>query len=300
MATASGSYVCDNSTLARFMSWAQAISSAFSTLGWTQTADTGQVNWGAIASVPSSTYVYEVWKANDALASSMPIYVKIEYGFSSTVPQIRVTVGTSSNGSGTITGQVISSAPWLVTNSPSNGGATTYPCYFSGHAGEFRMLMWSNYSPGNLDRGTLLVIERSKDQTGADSGDYVTAIVVPQSNANGMFQQSFTASAVATRNTGIVAPAITNIGTTLSTAFSSIAPLPVLPLLGQVGLPLLGMMTGTANDMGPSNTPVTVTSMYGGSHNYLVYAGGSDNSVSLGIGQRSWTPATMVALMRYE
>lgn len=300
MTTASGNYVCDNSTLANFKSWAQAISGAFSTLGWTQTSDTGQVNWGSISSVPSSAYVYEVWKAADALAASMPIYVKIEYGVSSTTPQIRVTVGTGSNGSGTINGQVISSAPWQVTNGPSNGGSTTYPCFFSGSAGEFRMMMWSNYSPASGDRGTMLVIERSKDQTGANSNEYVTVLLLPQSNAGGAYQQSFTASAVALRNTGIVAPAIPSLNTTRSTAFSSVAALPVLPLLGKVGQPMLGVMSACTYDVGTSNTAVTVASLYGGSHNYLVYGGGADASISSALGQRSFSAGLMSALMRYE
>src|SRR6266478_9217496 len=127
MATSTGNSVNDNSSLANFKSWAQAISNAISGFGWVQTGDTGQVNWGSIASVPSSTYVYEIWKANDAAAATLPIYLKIEYGFSATVPRIRMTVGTSSNGSGTITGGVVSSAPWQISILDTNQGGATFP-----------------------------------------------------------------------------------------------------------------------------------------------------------------------------
>jgi hypothetical protein len=78
MATSQQFLVCDSSTLANFKSWAQAISGWFATAGWSQAADTGQVNWSTIVSVPGSgAYVYEVWQPNDGLTT---FYAKIEYG----------------------------------------------------------------------------------------------------------------------------------------------------------------------------------------------------------------------------
>ena len=78
MSTQQSFLVCDSSTLANFKSWAQTISAFFTTATWTQSADTGQVNWSTIASVPGSgAFVYEIWEPNDGLTT---FYVKVEYG----------------------------------------------------------------------------------------------------------------------------------------------------------------------------------------------------------------------------
>lgn len=94
MAASQSFLACDNSTLTNFKAWGQAISNALSTSTWTQTSDTGQVNWSSIASVPGSgAYVYEIWQPNDGLTA---FYLKAEYGnFSGTnMPSIRVSIGT--------------------------------------------------------------------------------------------------------------------------------------------------------------------------------------------------------------
>ena len=75
MATATSSVVCDNSSLANFQAWVAAIWSAFGTFGWAQTADTGQ-SANPPAAVPSSAYVYQIFKAADAAATATPILRK--------------------------------------------------------------------------------------------------------------------------------------------------------------------------------------------------------------------------------
>ena len=170
MATATSNKVCDNSSLANFKSWAQTVGAALAAFGWVQTADTGQVNWGTIAAVPAG-YVYEVWKANGPLAAAMPIYLKIEYGSSGTQVNMRFTAGTGSNGAGTINGVVCSNTPWQVTNNWANQGATTFPCYFSGDADEFRMWMWGSPS-GTPTIATFFAVELSKDASGNKTDAY--------------------------------------------------------------------------------------------------------------------------------
>jgi hypothetical protein len=295
MATATGNYVCDNSTLANFKSWAQAISNAFSTFGWTQTTDTGQVNWGTIASVPASTYVYEVWKAADALAATMPIYVKMEYGFSTSSPRLRVTVGTSSDGAGNITGQVISSAPWqLNALSVNQGAATTFPCFFSGSSGEFRMVMW-NHPASSPGTGIIFVIERSKDATGANTNEYVTALYGTQGNSGLAAQQTFTASGIGNKDQGSIGLGLSTQSNT-GLAFGTVAAFPFFPILGKVGNPMLGVMSVVGND-GAANSIVTVTSMYGGTHTYVC---GGPSGGYISFGGRSVGGALVSPLVRYE
>jgi hypothetical protein len=77
------------------------------------TADTGQMTTTTLASATrpgTSTIIasngYVIVKFNDTQAGSAPIYIKFEFGThtSATFPAIWVTIGTGSNGSGTITG----------------------------------------------------------------------------------------------------------------------------------------------------------------------------------------------------
>src|ERR1039458_1237798 len=131
--------------------------------------------------VPSSAYVYSIWVSQDAASSTQPIYVKMAYGNSTSALHLQVTVGSGSNGTATITNPV-SSAPWDVVYQNSNNGATTYPCYFSGDAGEFRMFMWQTVAVAN---GVIFIIERSKDSSGAKTADYFSALVGNASNSGG-------------------------------------------------------------------------------------------------------------------
>jgi hypothetical protein len=302
MATSTGNFVFDNSSLANFKSWAQAISNAFAAFGWTQTADTGQVVWGSIGAVPASTYVYEVWKANDAQAATLPIFVKVEYGFSATSPRVRVTPGTGSNGTGTITGAV-SAAPWELETNTAAQGATTFPCFFSGDAGEFRMFMWSSTT---VNVGLLFCIERAKDSSGNKTTSYFTVLNANANASNAAATSTFqnqqsvlSTSLIGNRDTGIIAPALTN--NSGSGSFNgTVAALPVLPIIGKVGNPMLGVMAVAAADVSDGAT-VTVTSMYGGTHTYVAARGsGATPGYSLALGHRSLNPTAMALLMRYE
>ena len=291
MATSTGNFVCDNSSLANFKNWAQAISNAFAAMGWTQTTDTGQVNWGSIASVPSSTYVYEVWKAADGLAATLPIFIKMEYGFSGTQVGVRVTVGTSSNGSGTITGAVANGfSAQLITNNAnfnSNQGATTFPCYFSGTAGEFRMLMWLNGAATPF----LFCIERSKDATGANTADYFTIVWCSSAMRQQTITSALTVTTFETQVMGFTGSANNGTG-----AFGgTVAAFPLFPLIGKLGNPMIGVMAVIASDVADA-TSVTVASMYGSTHTYISAKTG-------GVFQRFaqvFNGVSNAVLMRYE
>jgi hypothetical protein len=176
MATLTGNFVCDSSTTANFKSWAQSISTAFSTFGWLQSSDTGQVNWSTISSPPGSgAYVYEIWQPNDGVSPNF--YVKMEYGNwsgSSNSPSIRITVGVSTNGAGTITGTYIMGPLYTAfQNAISVNSSTTYACYYSGAAGRISVLLWP--SQGGNDPQAF-AIERSLNSSGTYTGAYVTVV----------------------------------------------------------------------------------------------------------------------------
>lgn len=163
--------VCDNSTLANFKQWASAISAFFTTAGWTQSADTGQVNWSTIASVPGSgAYVYEVWKPGDALTV---FYLKVEYGNVSgtNCPSLRVTLGTLTNGSGTLAGYVTDAIKVNVNSFTAPSATTQYECDFSGDASRIGVMMWRN---GINNCQQLFAVERSLNASGTYTSSYVT------------------------------------------------------------------------------------------------------------------------------
>jgi hypothetical protein len=174
VATLQSQLVCDNSTLANFKQWAQAISAALSTFGWVQSSDTGQVNWGSIGAVPGSgAYVYEIWQPNDGLTN---FYMKVEYGNSSGTnsPGLRITLSTATNGAGTPTGFITSVIQ--TTNQPITVPSTTtqYECNFSGVAGRFGVMMWRNAPVGSNSPQQFFAVERSVNSSGAYTSSYVT------------------------------------------------------------------------------------------------------------------------------
>jgi hypothetical protein len=291
MSTANGYYPYDNSTLANFQAWSSAIYNAFISFGWAQTADSGQAD-NPIAAVPSGAWPYWIFKSTDALSSTLPIYIKVACGFNSTQPQIQITVGTGSDGSGIIIGITISNAPWTITTFNYNEGSIPYPCFFSGDSSSFRMYLWQSI---NLTIGVVFGVERSLNSSGANTASFITVLCANTYSQSQIFQQSLTSSLPGNREMGIIGLALTN-GSNTGYWNGSVASLPVFPILGQCMSPMLGWQMCAANDVTDGST-VTVSSFYGQTHTMV-----AANKPNLGAaaGQRWWNPTPMALLMRYE
>lgn len=99
-----------------FRAWGSEFSSMLTAVGLTQTADTGQINWTTVtySSTANAIQGYEIWRFNDTLQSTYPIFLKFEYGTgnASTHPGVWITIGTGSNGSGAIIGQIQTQTPF--------------------------------------------------------------------------------------------------------------------------------------------------------------------------------------------
>jgi hypothetical protein len=108
MATNNYTTLISHAATANFRAWGLAFSNALTAVGFIKSADTGQINWASVNKSGSTDTAagYEIRYLNDSLHGTAPIYVKIEYGNGvvHTYPSIWITVGTGSNGSGTITG----------------------------------------------------------------------------------------------------------------------------------------------------------------------------------------------------
>lgn len=310
MSTQQLNIVCDNSTLTNFTAWAQAISSWFSSCGWRQSSDTGQVNWTSIAAVPSSAYVYEIWQPGDATGGLPTYYVKIEYGFSTTLIGMWFSIGTSTNGSGTLTGQVTPRMPiYGDTNNSSNqvsgGAATPYECDFYGDSGQIAVMMWRN-ATGN--QPCVFGIERTRDTSGNKINDGVTMWLIGTANNANCSQRSSTLifasgswSAGWTGNviTGTI-PAINVSGWGVSTTTASfqgyIPVLPIFVIAGKIYGPSVLIQQGCSADFSEGVT-ATFNDAFGNSRTWMASSKGI--FTAFGGSSRAGNASNCV-LMRYD
>jgi hypothetical protein len=148
---------------AAFRAWGKGLSDALVAVGMVRTADTGQINW-TTATAPANNYSgYEIFRFNDALQTTHPLFLKIEYGApASGAPQIRTQFGKGSNGAGALTGAF--GAALVQTTSNVLG---TAPCYVSsGDGSELLIAMW----PSIASWPFFLYVERSRDAAGVPTG----------------------------------------------------------------------------------------------------------------------------------
>jgi len=113
MTTASWSTRLRHDSDAVFREWGLEFNTKLAAVGLIQTTDTGQINWATVVRAGTNAEAgYEIWRFNDAMQGTAPIYLRIGYGTGSiaNAPRIQITVGTGSNGSGTITGTALSVA----------------------------------------------------------------------------------------------------------------------------------------------------------------------------------------------
>lgn len=109
MATFSTNTTLDQSSNVNFQTWVNNLYNALVTqCGLTQTADTGQMAVPCTTNAPSAgsqSAGYYVFRFNDALQATLPIFFKLEFGAATNAnyPAMAITPGTGSNGTGTIT-----------------------------------------------------------------------------------------------------------------------------------------------------------------------------------------------------
>lgn len=181
----------DHTGDAGFRAWGLELSGRLATAGLVQTADTGQINWTTATRPGSNAYAgYEVWRFNDALQSSAPVFIRLEYGTSNNTgtPALRVTVGTGSNGAGTMTGVVSSQhilhcANILVTNAATTN-FNSYACHTAGFFG----LAWKMGAGAGAIPLAGFTLQRSTTNAGVPTAEAVQLISCGATN-------SFTAAA---------------------------------------------------------------------------------------------------------
>jgi hypothetical protein len=158
---------------ADFRSWGSGLSAQFAAVGLIKTSDTGQIDWSTVLKPSGGSLQrgYEVWRFNDALQATKPVFIRIDFGSGNTAvsPSLWVTVGTGTNGAGTLTGQV-----GTTKQMAGPGGANSY-C--SGSSSRLNLAAISGL--------IVLCVERTKTGAGADTGDGIVRYANSTSQGGG-------------------------------------------------------------------------------------------------------------------
>lgn len=216
---------------ATFRLWGVGLAAQLAAVGLVQTADTGQVNWASVSRPggSSTTAGYEIWRFNDALQATKPVFIRIDYGVAAAVdrPRFIITVGTATNGAGTITGQV--GTAYTYSTSASKTVGVTLPSYCSGSTS--RLSLMTHLDASNANFFMLVLVERPKTAAGVETGDFIVTALFQQ--ATGQFQLIPYTGSVPTSTS--VAPAVSAAGTgMLSSVGLNVALCPLILMMGVV------------------------------------------------------------------
>lgn len=163
-----------NTDNAGFQAWTTEMFNAFVSAGLVQTADTGQMAVPVVVPRPSGAGFagYWIFRFNDTLQATAPIFIKIEPGRGGTTNSFRcrATIGTGSDGAGNITGSM-GGIYFLVETSSSS--ANPLPTYINHDEGFFGVI----YKVGLTSNGLgFLAICRTTDDAGVPTGAGVFAV----------------------------------------------------------------------------------------------------------------------------
>ena len=174
---------------AGFRAWGLVWSTNLAALGWVKTADTGQINWATVTKpgVANTVAGYEIWRMNDSLQGTAPIYIKIEYGTGSAVTYsaLWLTLGFSTDGAGNLNSTNLSTRTQINTTQNS---VTAYDWKFCGSNSRLGVME----IPAVVAQVKYIFIERTHNSDGTDNAQ--GAMMVFGSNQAGNFAQLVTAS----------------------------------------------------------------------------------------------------------
>lgn len=167
-----------NATDAQFRAWGSLVSGKLAAMGLVQTADTGQINWTTVLAptVLQTVQGYEVWRFNDALQATFPVFFKLEYGSGSAAanPSMHLSVGNGSNGTGSLMG-VLSTRQQV----SCTAGASPITSYWSGDVDRVVFCFQGSSAANSL----LLSMERSLDTSGVRTNEAVLIALFSLSTA---------------------------------------------------------------------------------------------------------------------
>lgn len=171
--TAPGGNYWSGTNTTDFRGWCQAVDAAILAVGMVATADTGQIDLTTTSAptVPDQSMGYKIYRFNDTLQATAPVFIKLEFGSAPAYANyacVYITLGTGTNGAGTITGTAMSRRQLPIINT-TGGPAGAQPLWTSGASNRLNFVLCrgGTFSAGNMFFG----VERTKDGTGADTGE---------------------------------------------------------------------------------------------------------------------------------
>lgn len=181
MTTASWSTVLDHTSDAGFRAWGSELNTKLAAVGMVQQSDTGQINWTTVTRPGTNAVAgYEIWKT-----PSGGLCLKIEYGTggSTSSAALWLTVGTGSNGSGTLTGQTSTRTQLGINGSQVAATSTALQSYLCAKANYIGL----NWKCGSFGSGFVspnqFVVAPTVDSTGADSNTGYYVLLGPRQPA---------------------------------------------------------------------------------------------------------------------
>lgn len=257
-----------NSTDANFRAWGLAISTKLAEFGLVQTADTGQIDWTTVLAPTATNTVmgYEIWRFDDALQATVPVFLKLEYGSGSSTnnPSIHVTIGSGSDGAGTLSGITTVRRQFQFTAT-----ASAISAFWSGDTNRFIFIIQG----ASVGASIMLSVERTLDSSGVVTNEAVLLTAWSSSLYSQVAWNCVTGPYSAFEATlGAIGPSVAPFGTTgIQTAVY-----PVFHSKGvflNYGMNLFGYIGATIG----SSSVITFT-VYGASHSFMPVGVGAINA----------------------
>lgn len=284
-----------NASDSDFRTWAAGFIAAVIAVGFTQTADTGQIDTVTVtAPVAVNTMQgYAIFAWSDPTGGN-PLTMKVEFGSTGTAvrPGIRVTFGNGSDGSGGITGNTYTTPIMGIGGNTT----TTYTCAMSGDGASYWTFSLWLTSGTNHTQSIVFAVGRTKDATGADVADGIDMVGEYFVNAGRIRYQTYLP-----QNGGGLSKTMANIhcaappegtgvyGTTLGQ-------FPVFCSRGAADFPTTAAIMGFTTDYGGAGNvgSIVTCDLYNVQHSYLFSGDPNSNLTLAGNGNKS------AILIRFE
>lgn len=285
--------VPSNDSNVNFYLWTHALSDAIQNVGIVKTADTGQIDWPAnVNATPTATdqtIGYEIFRFNDALQSTAPMYLKLEYGSAgaNARPSLWWTLGTNTHGNGTLSG--FTSSRFQISLSASSN-ATPLACYVSGANNRLSFALFQNFNTG-LPNMMVFNLERTHENSGDDNDEGLIALSTA-STASAWRQLYFSMASGAGATEGSLG-SLTPTGNSASSG-TQIAVFPIFCHRGGFLNPFMNALV-YANTNITTGVPISFT-MYGGLKEYMPLGAAGASGTS----PRAATAAAYSMLLRHE
>ncbi len=247
-----------NASDSAFRAWGSALASQITgSERLTQTADTGQINWSTVIAPSSASGGYEIYSSSDVLTT---FYIKMEFGDASGTPKLWITVGTNTDGAGTITGNVSTRTGIAFT---SVTDATLRPSIMSASTNRLVFDLGYNMTSGG---GIIVSIERLYDSTGVVTDDGVSILLATSSQFTQVLPFTGPVHSGFGFSTNCTSVALPPQGIATGIHSNGVGIYDIFPFDGIQYPPMMGVVAGFGSNF--STGPVTLM-RYGSEHTYF-------------------------------